>query len=153
MCSIKNCFPRHWLLAYVTKISFLKRWSSATDVNHTFASVWLVMIQSIYNTFNFVCAQINWSPACPRSVYQHIHEIKSTLNITYLVSRWLQDTGISISVLLLIIPPSHIILWYCDMSKELMLTLVWPKHTNIVFIFSLLFFRYSNMITFLLQNW
>jgi hypothetical protein len=26
-------------------------------------------------------------------------------------------------------------------SKELMLTLVWPKHTNIVFIFSLLFFR------------
>jgi hypothetical protein len=115
MCSNKNCFPRHWLLEYVTKISFLKRWSSATDVIHTFASVWLVMIQNIYNTFNFVCAQINWSPACPRSVYQHIHEIKSTLNITYLVNRWLQDTGISMSVLLLIIPPSHIILWYCDM--------------------------------------
>jgi hypothetical protein len=45
----------------------------------------------------------------------NIHEIKSTLNITYLVNRWLQDTGISMSVLLLIIPPSHIILWYCDM--------------------------------------
>jgi hypothetical protein len=41
----------------------------------------------------------------------------------------------------------------CTESKELMLTLVWSKHTNIVFIFSLLFFRYSNMITFLLQNW
>jgi hypothetical protein len=24
MCSIKNFFPRHWLLAYVTKISLLK---------------------------------------------------------------------------------------------------------------------------------
>jgi hypothetical protein len=23
-CSIKNCLPRHWLLAYVTKISLLK---------------------------------------------------------------------------------------------------------------------------------
>jgi hypothetical protein len=34
-CSIKNFFPRHWL--YVTKISLLKSWSSATDVNHTFA--------------------------------------------------------------------------------------------------------------------
>ena len=37
-------------------------------------------------------------------------------------------------------------------SKELKLNLVWPKHTNILFIFSFLFFRYSNMITFLLQN-
>jgi hypothetical protein len=37
-------------------------------------------------------------------------------------------------------------------SKELKLKLVWPKHTNILFIFSFLFFRYSNMITFLLQN-
>ena len=37
-------------------------------------------------------------------------------------------------------------------SKELKLKLVWPKHTNIIFIFSFLFFRYSNMITFLLQN-
>ena len=46
-CSIKNFFPRHWLLAYVTKISFLKSWSCATDVNHTFASVWFVMIQNI----------------------------------------------------------------------------------------------------------
>ena len=25
-CSIKNFFPRHWLLAYVTKISLLKSW-------------------------------------------------------------------------------------------------------------------------------
>ena len=33
-------------------------------------------------------------------------------------------------------------------SKELKLKLVWPKHTNILFIFSILFFRYSNMITF-----
>ena len=38
-------------------------------------------------------------------------------------------------------------------SKELILKLMWPKHTNILFIFSFLFFRYSNMITFLLQNW
>ena len=38
-------------------------------------------------------------------------------------------------------------------SKELKLKLVWPKHTNILFIFSFLFFRYSNMITCLLQNW
>ena len=37
-------------------------------------------------------------------------------------------------------------------SKELNLKLVWPKHTNILFIFSILFFRYSNMITFLLQS-
>ena len=35
----------------------------------------------------------------------------------------------------------------------LKLKLVWPRHTNILFIFSFLFFRYSNMITFLLQNW
>ena len=35
-------------------------------------------------------------------------------------------------------------------SKEIKLKLVWPKHTNILFIFSFLFFRYSNMITFLL---
>jgi hypothetical protein len=53
-CSVKNCFPCHWLLAYVTKISLLKSWSSATDVNHT--------------------------------VYQPIHEIKSILNITYMIS-------------------------------------------------------------------
>ena len=38
-------------------------------------------------------------------------------------------------------------------SKELKLKLVWPKHTNILFSFSFLFFRYSNMITFVLQNW
>ena len=37
-------------------------------------------------------------------------------------------------------------------SKELKLKLMWPMHTNILFIFSFLFFRYSNMITFLLQN-
>ena len=34
-------------------------------------------------TFNFLYAQINWSRARPRSVYQHIHEIKSILNISY----------------------------------------------------------------------
>ena len=33
-------------------------------------------------------------------------------------------------------------------SKELKLKLVWPKHTNILFIFSFLFYRYSNMINF-----
>jgi hypothetical protein len=62
--------------------------SSATDVNHTFASVWLVMIQNILNTFNFLYAQINWSRARPQSVYQHIHEIKSTLNITCRMVQW-----------------------------------------------------------------
>jgi hypothetical protein len=38
-------------------------------------------------------------------------------------------------------------------SKELKLKLVWPKHINILFIFSVLFFRYSNMITFFWKNW
>jgi hypothetical protein len=37
-------------------------------------------------------------------------------------------------------------------SKELKLRLVWPKHTNILFIFSVLFFRYSNMILFFLAK-
>jgi hypothetical protein len=62
--------------------------SSATDVNHTFASVWLVMIQNIYNTFNFLYGQIYWSRARPRSIYQHILEIKSTLNIAQKVLHW-----------------------------------------------------------------
>ena len=41
---------------------------------------------SVSLNLNFLYAQINWSRACPRWVYQHIHEIKSTgtLNITYL---------------------------------------------------------------------
>jgi hypothetical protein len=35
-----------------------------------------------------------------------------------------------------------------ELSKELKLIFMWPKHTNILFIFCFLFFRYSNMITF-----
>jgi hypothetical protein len=42
---------------------------------------------------------------------------------------------------------------WSGLSKELKLKLMWPKYTNILFIFSFLFFRCSNMITFLLQNW
>jgi hypothetical protein len=37
-------------------------------------------------TINVNYAQINWYRARTRSVYQHIHEIKSALNITVITS-------------------------------------------------------------------
>ena len=38
---------------------------------------------NILSTFNFVYVLINWSRACPRSIYLRIQEIKSILNVLY----------------------------------------------------------------------
>jgi hypothetical protein len=38
-------------------------------------------------------------------------------------------------------------------KQDKLVSVLTCKHTNILFSFSFLFFRYSHMITFVLQNW